>query len=206
MLLLLLAVSNSAFAQDGGVVVANISREPESQQNNNILPPLVTEKYDYYTVGGCREKDLQCDLKQKCLTWKDGKKYDSITHWKMKWDYGRERTPQACAADSFRVTVDVIYYLPKWARLGDAPQQLVDKWDDYMNSLLTHETGHRDLAIEAAADLTRAVAELPPAATCAELDRQVQALGRERMNRLKVDEKEYDVATNHGKSQGAVFP
>ena len=34
----------------------------------------------------------------------------------------------------------------------------------------------RDMAVEAAADLSRAVAELPPAPTCSELDRQVQSM------------------------------
>jgi predicted secreted Zn-dependent protease len=71
---------------------------------------------------------------------------------------------------------------------------------------MMHEQGHRDRAVEAATELTRSVAELPPAGTCTELDREVQKLYRARMEKLLKDQEEYDDMTNHGIAQGAVFP
>jgi predicted secreted Zn-dependent protease len=204
--LLLLGMATTAFAGEDRPVVANLAKDPVPRKKNIVAPPLVTEKYDYYEVGGSCEKDLQCEMNQKSIKWNDGKKYDSVTSWKVKWDYGYDRAPRTCSADAFRVTVAITFRLPKWARAGDAPQQLVDKWDSYMKNLLAHENGHRDMAVEAAADLSRAVAELPPALSCDELDRQVQKMCRARMKELKEDEVEYDTATNHGYTQGAVFP
>ncbi len=71
---------------------------------------------------------------------------------------------------------------------------------------MIHERGHRDLAVAAAEELSRAVGELPPARTCADLDKEVQDLSRLKMKSLNEDEKAYDLYTDHGKKQGAVFP
>ncbi len=203
---LIVAARMTAFAGEDRAVVANAVRDTSPLKENGILPPRVAEKYEYYDVCGCSEKDLQCDLTQKSLKYSDGKKYDSITNWKVKWDYGHYRNSEVCSAESFRVTVDVIFRLPKWVRTVDAPQQLADKWDRYIKNLIAHEYGHRDRAVEAATELTRAVAELAPARTCAELDREVNRICRARLNELIADQDEYDAATNHGLSQGVMFP
>lgn len=203
--LIVMTVAVAAVAGEDSTVVASIEKI-SSFHKNTVVPPVLTEKYEYYEICGCCEKDLHCDLKQKCIKWKDGRKYDSVTNWKVKWDYGHNRGPQVCTTDSFTVTVDVVFHLPKWARTGEAPLQLVKKWDRYMDRLLMHEQGHRDKAVEAATELTRAVAELPPALTCAELDRELDNLFSTRMDKLMKDQEEYDDMTKHGVVQGAVFP
>ncbi len=203
---LLLAVSSVALAAQGSNESAYADKSTVFEQKDGIFPPVVKEKYEYYKVCGICEKDLDCDLKEKCITFTDGKKYDSITIWKINWDYGYNNTANTCKADTFTVNVEVTFRLPKWAPTDKAPQALVDKWDTFVRNLLTHEKGHRDLAVEAAAKLARSVAELPPMETCADLDKNVRALGRERMKELKEEEKRYDVTTNHGRTQGAFFP
>lgn len=136
----------------------------------------------------------------------DGKRYDSVTTWNVKWHYGYDRGPQTCSAESFKTSIDITFRFPKWVRDDGASQSLVDKWDCYMKNLVMHENGHRDMAVEAAEELARAVAAMPPASSCSELDRRVRALHKERMQKLNADEKKYDADTNHGHTQGAVFP
>jgi predicted secreted Zn-dependent protease len=130
-----------------------------------------------------------------------------VTNWKVKWDYSHSQAaPETCTAESFVVTVDIIYRLPKWVRTGEVSQTLVEKWDRYMENLMMHEKGHRDRAVAAAEELTRMIAELPPARTCAELDRVVNTLCRTRLDKLIEDQKTYDADTCHGVLQGAEFP
>ncbi len=203
---ILLAVALTAAAGEGSHDSAGSGRILSSARQEKLAPPVVNEKYEYYEVCGCCEKDVQSDLQKKCIIWKDGKKYDSVTDWKVKWDYNHNRTAGACTADSFLVTVDVVFHLPKWVRTGDVPQPLAEKWENYLAKLMTHEKGHRDRAVEAANSLVQAVADLPPARTCAELDREVHSLCRTRMDKLIEDQKDYDAATRHGADQGAVFP
>jgi predicted secreted Zn-dependent protease len=204
--LLLLMVTVTTYAGDDNTGAATIEKTSPDRITNSVAPPVVTETFEYYEVCGCCEKDLHHDLKQKCIRWKDGRKYDSVTNWKMKWDYGHARTPRACTTDSFTVIVEVVFQLPKWVRTGEAPPALEEKWDTYMKKLMVHEQGHRDRAVEAASELTRAVAELPPANTCDLLDREVHKLFHARMDKLVKEQEEYDELTNHGAAQGAVFP
>ncbi|HYA85742.1 MAG TPA: DUF922 domain-containing protein [Nitrospirota bacterium] len=204
--LVLMVIAVTSPAREKNIDTAKSGRDLTSQIENNVVSPVVKEKYEYYEVSGSCEKDVLCALQHKCICWTDGKKYDSLTNWKIKWDYDYDRTPQTCTTDSFKVTVDVIFHLPKWVKTGDAPPPLVEKWDTYMEKLLMHEKGHRDRAVEAATEITHAVKELPAARTCAELDREVQALSHERMEKMTGVQEEYDAATKHGRTQGAVFP
>jgi predicted secreted Zn-dependent protease len=185
---------------------AGFDQNASPRQTSLSAPPVVKETYEYYEIKGNSEDQLRSEMCRNGCKWKDGKIYDSITSWHVKWAYDYDRSPDTCSAKSFKVFVDVAFRYPKWVRTDDVPGQLVAKWDRYMNSLVEHETGHRDMAVEAAAELARDVAGLPPAPTCEELDRAVKSLCRERLNRLNDGAKEYDEATRHGSVQGAIFP
>jgi predicted secreted Zn-dependent protease len=204
--LLFMSTATSSFASADRVYVAKIDQDRPSKGYSGLVPPLVKETYEYYEIKGNHEQELSCQITQNGCTWKDGKKYASVTSWNVTWNYGYRRVPQGCSTDSFTTTVEITFRYPKWVRPEDAPQPLVDAWDTYMEKLIIHENGHRDMAVQAAADLTRDVSELPAAPSCVELDRKVRELGRERIANLNVLEKEYDATTSHGTTQGAIFP
>jgi predicted secreted Zn-dependent protease len=176
------------------------------QRRNGVLPPLVSERYEYHDVCGCCEKDIQCDMLDKALRWKDGNDYDSITDWKITWDNKHKRGPDYCAADSFRVIVDIVIQLPRWVCSGSAPQSLKDRWDSFIKKLIAHENVHKDLARKAADDLTSAVAGMPPARTCKELDREVDTLCNARLKKLDEEQVHFDETSGHGFSDRPSFP
>ncbi len=195
-----------AFADDGRIDIASVDRDIYRHQERVVLAPAVREKHVLYEITGYGEKDLRDQMNRQGIAWSDGKKYDSVTSWHVTWDYEHERSLQSCSAETFQATAEITIRYPKWVRTDAAPQELADKWDGYLASLIEHEQGHRDMVVEAVEDLTRAVALLPAAPTCAELDRRVRSLCHERMAKLNDDAKEYDAATLHGAEQGAVFP
>jgi predicted secreted Zn-dependent protease len=195
-----------AFANDGLIDIASVDRDIYRHQERVVLAPAVREKHVLYEITGYGEKELRDQMTRQGIAWSDGKKYDSVTSWHVTWDYEHERSLQSCSADAFQATAEITIRYPKWVRTDAAPQELADKWDGYLASLMEHEQGHRDMVVEAVEDLTRAVALLPAAATCAELDRRVRSLCHERMAKLNDDAKKYDTATLHGAEQGAVFP
>ena len=145
-------------------------------------------------------------MTRKGVAWSDGKKYDSVTSWHVEWGYEHYETMQSCSAEAFQASVEITMRYPRWIRFDDVPQELMAKWEGYMTNLVLHEEGHRDMVMEAVEDITRAVAKLPTAPTCAELDRLVKSLCHDRMAKLNDEAKEYDAATQHGAEQGAVFP
>ncbi len=196
----------SAHAASGGVHLANIDKSLQLRKKSVIAAPIVIEKNEYYKVRGDSEKELQNQMCHNGCTWSDGKTYDSITSWHVRWDYGYVQTPKACSADSFRATIEITYHYPQWVQNDKAPRPLVDKWVRFMKNLIAHEQGHRDIAVKQVAELSRAVAEMPPAPTCADIDRNVRDLCRVQLKKLQKDSNEYDEITRHGLTQGAVFP
>lgn len=171
-----------------------------------ILPPRVEEKYEYYEVRGDSEKELRCQLTENGCTWNDGKKYDAVTRWYIKWDHQCRRTEAGYVADSFRPVVEIVFRYPKWLRGVNAPPRLVNAWNIYMTRLVTHEGEHRDMAVTAADQLSRAVADIPPAPSCALLMQEVHRLCSRRIALLNEEQAAFDERTNHGAYQGAVFP
>lgn len=175
-------------------------------EEGSCLPPKVTETFEYYEITGECEADLRRQMKQKGVLWRDGRRYDALTDWELKWDYGYIRSQGSCSVDSFSVDVDIVYRYPTWTAGENAPVDLVFKWGDYFQKLVDHEALHRYQVVEAAAELSRAVSQLPPAATCAELDYAIQCLCNEKIRLLHEDQERYDAVSGHGAAQGAVFP
>lgn len=173
------------------------SREP--------LPPRLSETFEYYDVQGQCSDDLRRQLRQNGIPWSDGKKYDSVTEWEVRWDYGYAHGQHSCSVDAFSVTVDIRYRYPRWQHGADAPAALVKKWDAYMRNLVDHETLHRYQVEERVLELNQAVAALPPAVSCADLDVMVRNLCRDKMKELRQDQERYDLFSGHGAAQGAVF-
>ena len=204
--LLFLTVAATAYAGDDKIKVASSNNDVSHRANNTIVPAVVTEQYEYYEIRGNNEQELRKQMCKNGCAFNDGKKYDSLTTWHLKLDYGYDRATRSCAADSVKVNVAINFRYPRWVRTDDAPRQLVDKWDTYMKNLVMHENEHRDMAVAAATELSKAVAALPPASSCTELDREVRALSRERIEKLNTDEKRLDETTSHGKTEGAIFP
>ncbi|MHB8845817.1 MAG: DUF922 domain-containing protein [Nitrospirota bacterium] len=202
--LVLVFFTGAAFAAESRIEMASI--KPEPARNSRVLPPAITEKYEYYEVCGCNEEELHCDLRQKCVTWTDGKKYDSLTSWDIKWDHEYGRNSRTCAVNAFTPIVNITFRYPKWKHPDEAPRPLVEKWNRYLENLVAHENGHRDMVVEAMTGLSHAVARLSPAPSCDDLDRNIRALFRTSIAKMNEDQRKYDETTKHGTAQGAVFP
>lgn len=203
---LLVTLSASTSGAEDLLNVASLPHHSPLASEGRCAPPLVSETVEFYEVEGTCEKDLRQQLRRNGIVWNDGRKYDSITDWEMKWDYGYLRTPGSCSVDSFRVNVDIRSRYPRWAKGSDsAPADLADKWETYLQNLMDHEALHRYHVVESAKEISRAVAELPPAQSCRELDHQIRCLCSDKIKELREYQERYDNLSGHGAAQGAVF-
>ncbi len=178
----------------------------QGQGHNSVCAPAIHGLYDLYEVSGSCEHDLENDLAKKAGHWTDGNKYDSVTRWWIRWDYGYDRSGGVCSAEGFKFTVDVVVTIPAWLHRDAASPQLIEKWDTYIEKLREHENEHLEKVVQAVDELTRAVEEMPAAASCADLDRQISLLSRNRLKHLEQEQNIYDAETAHGWTQGALFP
>lgn len=200
-----ICIATSAIAADENVKLANIEKNIRPGAALGSVVPQVSEQYEYYDIIGQTEKELRRQMSEYGIKWDDGKTYDALTTWSVKWNYGYSTSTAGCMAQPFNATVDITFRYPRWIRGDAAVEPLAAKWDSYMNNLIVHENGHRDMAIQHTADFAAVAAELV-APSCADLDRQIESLGRERMAKLNSEERDYDTTTIHGATQGAVFP
>jgi predicted secreted Zn-dependent protease len=196
----------AAHAPAASHAVEMASLDPSAIKRAQPLPePLVRETYETYDVRGMNIPELRAGLRQSGIRMQDGNTYDALTSWAVRWEYDYESSSAGCTVDDFRAHVDVTIRYPRWVSDNEAPAPTAEAWDSYLNSLIRHEQGHRDIAVAAADAMTRSISKLPPAATCADLDRAVEDLGRSFMKRLCLEQQAYDADTDHGVVQGAVL-
>lgn len=204
--LTVLMISSGVSASEKAVSDDSRASDPSEPARHRVHRPLINETVEFYEISGDCEADLRTSLRKNGCVCNDGKKYHSLTSWNFKWDYDYHRTKQSCAAVSFQPIININIRYPKWSKNGNPPAELREKWDAFMDNLVKHEEVHRDMAVEAASEVTVAVMKLPLQATCADLDREIKKIARIRMKQLDEDAKDYDAETKHGLTQGAVFP
>lgn len=76
-----------------------------------------------------------------------------------------------CAYASFKTAGFYVYYLPLHHAPSSMPDQLQAKWGNFVEYLLTHEQGHRDIWQGCLAEYDQQTLQLS-ASTCEDLDRK----------------------------------
>ena len=168
--------------------------------------PQISIATKHYSVHGSTAQELRQDLNRRGVKGSDGRTYDAHTAWYIRWSYDYTTRGSSCGIRSVRTSVTVTYTLPKWSGGAKASQELWNKWHRYLKDLKTHEDGHRDIGIAAAAEIEKTIAKLPPAANCREMEAKANAAGHSVIDEYRSKESFYDLRTLHGRTQGAVFP
>ena len=132
-----------------------------------------------------------------------GERYFGMTEWTLRASYGRRTEAGACRLTDVAVHLDVEISLPRWN--GDEEHALRPDWDEFVGALDAHEHGHRTLALEAADAVRAALAELERA-DCRTLWRDAEATMIAVMADYDERHRAYDLYTNHGYTQGVVWP
>ena len=81
-----------------------------------------------------------------------------------------------------------------------------EQWARYIAALELHEQGHRRHGVDAANEVDRAIAAMPPAGSCDALGKNANALGMSILRKYNQLDLDYDRDTGHGATQGARFP
>lgn len=72
----------------------------------------------------------------------------------------------------------------------------------FLTRLKAHELGHYKIAQLAATEIDQAISQLPPAATCAALERKANQLGSAILEDMWRKQRTYDASNDHGMSYG----
>lgn len=165
------------------------------------VQPIVETDTTYYIVDGETAQEIRQDMNQQ----RPGK-WDAYTEWHVKWRFFWDETEEECAINRVKIQVGIEFTLPKLAQPSRANADAKRRWRRYYKALVAHENGHRDFGINAATEIGEALLAMDSEPTCEELTRAGNALGHRILARYIADEKQYDIETNHGMNEGAVFP
>lgn len=163
--------------------------------------PHVTEVFDYFDVTGSSEIELRRQLDENSKISLDGKLYSAMVFHTVGWRAYARKYDDLCSLDKVDVVLDVKFHMPRWINQSSSPQSLQSFWTQLYGTLLEHENGHRDLALEEAREVHRMIKEMAPTKTCQELSETVDKIGyslKDKYSKLQVA---YDECTKHGLEQ-----
>ena len=168
--------------------------------------PRISINTNYYSLYSTSVSGLRKEMNKKGIKWTDGKTYDGFTSWYVKWRYEYYTSDDYCSLTNVDVSVDVEYTLPRWSVKLLGNMDLRIKWIRYSDALKKHEDGHRDFGIGAARDIEEALLSIGSRPRCDTLGADANAIAYRILDDFRRKETEYDRKTEHGRTQGAVFP
>jgi predicted secreted Zn-dependent protease len=130
--------------------------------------------------------------------------FHGLAQWKVTFEHSTEPQGDGCAISAVRVRVAGEILMPRWVDAAAAPLDLQRRWADHYAALQRHEDGH----IQHGRELALLVKERLMGLGAMACDR-LKVLARQESQRLyenlKARDREYDLRTNHGATQGALF-
>lgn len=160
-----------------------------------------------YPVRGADEESIGRSIAAHGLTSPSGRTVAARFQWNVESDYTWEPAPEdeGCVMREVRIRVTASLTMPRWERPSSAPPGLAAAWERYMTALHTHEEGHRDHVLGAAREIRRALMRLETE-NCSFMRGDAQALRGRILERWKRMDLEYEVETENGRTQGAIWP
>lgn len=163
---------------------------------------LTVDEPKYYTIYGKTAQEIRKQMAY-CTPVEGG--YDAATHWWYRYSYNYfEIEGGQCAIKDVKIALHITFLFPAWQDSGSNPQ-LTSHFNQYYQSLVTHEHGHRDITIQYAQQALAAVEALPPS-PCNSIVQTVNAYADAKLQVIQQKNSAYDSETGHGASQGAIFP
>jgi predicted secreted Zn-dependent protease len=168
--------------------------------------PIVTQTLYFYDVAGVTAQELRTELNRHGPFDQQGRRFDGFTRWWVRWRYTYKAVPEGCAIADVSTSADVGITLPRLSADAAAPDDVKQKFADYVAKLRIHEDGHAKHAIDIAGRIEAAIAALPPEATCDRLGQVANERGHALVREANQQDLDYDASTEHGRTQGVIFP
>lgn len=166
--------------------------------------PTITVTTNYYRVTGSTPEEIH-HSKEAARPGTNRMKFDAITEWNIAWTYRYSLRGDQVAVDSVDTKTTVVVTLPRWTPPADTDPATIKSWQSYVRGLALHEQGHLTIARQATAEMQRQLTALPASPSVRDLQTAMDRTGNRVVDQFRLKEKEYDQATSHGATQGAVL-
>jgi predicted secreted Zn-dependent protease len=181
-----------------GTILSRLPKQGEATQSSTLpaggsaVYAIPTPNILYYQIRGSTETELAKEIQTKGP---DG--YAGYTNWYIRWGwpgFGHEE----CDLSKAWITTKVSVTLPEWDPPTGVPADLIKNWTEFNTALYKHEMGHVGNINNALPLIQQAI----QGADCITADSAADQV----LDKLRGWDVEYDDKTDHGRTQGAVFP
>ncbi len=204
----------------GGTLVSKLGPEPPSDDVEIVAaggvdsssavdeasdtPVRAAVRTSPYRVTGHSVESLLASLREAGPR-VHGDIFFGLTSTSLSYRFGYRERAGLCETTNARVDLDVTITLPEWQSTPSAPYELRRDWQRFSQALRRHEERHRDLAVEHAHAVRRAVDGLR-APTCDAVAALAAQRAEQAQGVAEAAHRAYDASTGHGESEGAIWP
>ncbi len=161
-----------------------------------------------YTVSGKTSAELTQSLNSNSLQdpHEVTGRYYARTDWFINAHWNTKPTLAGCELDRADIGLVMTMTLPALVSTKNLAVGVFDQWDGFVQHTIQHESGHVTLSLQGAREYQRQVGNVLAARNCDMLDTQLKNLFDTNYKAIDRANTDYDKQTQHGLTQGAVFP
>lgn len=167
--------------------------------------PSIRSLADNYPISGTTAAALRQQMNQFGPLGQNGKRFDAYTKWHVAWQYRYDMVDGKCRLTSLTVNTTITYTMPAWQNSQQASRSLQQHWRRYYQALQLHEEGHANHGRAATQAIWQQLRQLARP-TCNAMSQIVNQTAQGIINNYAQKDIDYDRQTDHGRTQGAVFP
>lgn len=157
-----------------------------------------------YPVRGRTVAAIARSLESAGPRWQ-GRVVHGLAQWHLRWGWRSTMQEGDCRLADLRVLVQVEITLPEWKDHSSAMPSLALAWEGFEAALRDHEYRHRDIAVEAAAEVLNVLRSLRTR-SCIEMGDVARGRAREIVRAYQSRTELFERNTQRGRNQGAVWP
>lgn len=132
-----------------------------------------------------------------------GRRFDALTLWNVKYHYWNQWKPEGCAPDAVRVELQLTLHFPDLENVSEVTRAA---FTAYLAALRLHEERHAEIDRRIAEDLAAAIRAVPAQYSCEQLADEVKRAADRVIDQGRARNDAYDQDTDHGSAEGAVYP
>ncbi len=167
---------------------------------------VVQEQRRHYLLDASTLPLLAVQLQASGSDAASGRRSHGLTEAGIETRYElNPRVDGRCALRQIRVKVQLIQTLPDWKPAQPPPEGMAARVSRMLDGLASHEIGHRRHVLDTASSIDRKLSALSVAESCERARRAAERVVSRELIRLRVGERNYDLATDRGRRQGAVL-
>jgi len=167
-----------------------------------------TFKVVTYTVVGKTVNELSQSLERSAIPDPHDPigRYYALTEWNLSSAWQWKSNSRGCVIDRASVTINMTMTLPALATRQGVATDVLTRWDKFIANAIAHEKGHVSRALDGARSYQSQLGNFDPVPSCDTMPTTLDNLFKRNLNAIDKLNVDYDVQTDHGTTQGAVFP